>query len=349
LIVDSGRGFTPQKKGTPMFENLKQTFIIAEMGANHLQNLDKAKSIVDAAKSAGADAVKVQLFQADKITLNSDKKHFRVKWKNEATTLYELYSKCAMPFDFYPELIKHAKQKKIVLFPSVMHIEAVDFAEEHNTPFYKIASFEVNDVPLLNRIAKTKKPVLISTGCADDTDIETALKILKKNEVVLLHCVSNYPVFYDKCNMQNIHKLKELVKTVGYSDHTLGLLSAIMAVVMGATIIEKHFTDCRDKNSPDSDFSFEPDELKNLIFEIRLTEKALLPADKTGYTKLKKSIFIKESMKKGERFSADNICVVRPGAGVSPALYADLIDSGSATKALKENEPLKEGDYETDG
>ncbi len=334
----------------------KPVFIIGEMSGNHNMDFCRAKKLIDAAANAGVDAVKLQTYTPETMTINCDKDYFQVK-VNQAwvgKTLYDLYQSAYTPWEWQPKLKKYAETKGLILFSTPFDASAVDFLENMNNPVYKIASFETNDIPLLKKVGKTRKPVLISRGLTSFDDLKFAIKILKENgaaEIAVLHCISAYPAEYDQMNLKTIIDLQEKFDMpIGISDHTLGSLIPITSVALGACIVEKHFTLKRSDGGPDAAFSLEEAELKNLVVDIRNQEKAL---GKISYEPgkrekenlvFKRSIFIVENIEKGERFTENNIRIIRPGYGAEPRYYESILGRRS-TRNLKRGEPLKDGDH----
>ena len=328
-------------------------FIIAEMSGNHNQSLDRALSIVDAAANAGADAIKLQTYTADTMTLNSKNKEFSIKnedslWAGE--NLHTLYKKANTPWDWHNEIFKRASKKGILCFSSPFDETAVDFLENLNVPAYKIASFENNHIPLIKKVAKTGKPMIISTGMAKLNDIELAVDTARENgcsNLILLKCTSTYPADPKDSNLSTIPHMKELFNLqIGISDHTPGIGAAIAAVSLGASVIEKHFTLSRDDGGVDAAFSLEPDEFKILVKE---TKNAWLSLGKISYGPTKKekeslmfkrSIYASDNIKKGEEFSSKNIKIVRPGYGAPPFLFEELIGK-LAKKDFTYGTPIK--------
>jgi len=328
-------------------------FVIAEMSGNHNQNIRRAYKIIDAAAEAGADAVKLQTYTADTITLDCDKKYFQVKvndaWKGQ--TLHSLYKKAFTPWDWQPKLKKYAEKKGLVLFSTPFDNTAVDFLEKMKVALYKVASFEVVDIPLLERIGKTKKPVIMSRGMSSAEELALAIKTLKKNgcpQVAVLHCVSSYPAKPEEMNLATISGIKKKFDIIaGLSDHTLGNEISIAAVALGASIIEKHLTLSRKDGGPDAGFSLEPKELKELVRSIRDVEKAIgIPSFQTGKKEsenvvFRKSLFVVKNIKRGEKFSKENVRSIRPGHGLKPLHYRKVIGKRAAVD-IERGEPLNQ-------
>ncbi|MDW7733454.1 MAG: pseudaminic acid synthase, partial [Methanolobus sp.] len=290
-------------------------FIIAELSANHLKNFDLAIDIIKAIKESGADAVKVQTYTPDTITIDSDNEYFQINqgtlW--DGKTLYQLYQEAYTPWEWQPKLKKIAEELGLICFSSPFDRTSVDFLEEMNVPAYKVASFEITDIPLIEYIASKGKPVLISTGIATLADIEEAVDACKKmgnNQVALLKCTSAYPAPLEEVNLRTIPNLADTFNTVvGLSDHTLGISVPIAAVALGAKIIEKHFILNRNMGGPDAAFSMEPDEFRSMVDAVRDVEKALgtVNYDLTEKTKksreFSRSLFIVNDIKAGDLFT----------------------------------------------
>lgn len=326
-------------------------FIVAEMSCNFLGSYQKALKIIDAAAKAGADAIKVQTYTADTITINSDKKYFQIKvnkaWKNQ--TLYQLYQKGSMPWHWQPKLKKYAEKKGLVFFSFPLDATAVDFLEKIKVVLYKVGSFEVVDIPLLKRIGQTKKPVIISRGMSSLAELKLAVKTLRHNgapQIGIFQCVSAYPANIAEMNLRIIPDLMKKFKTpAGLSDHSLKDLPALAAVALGASLIEKHLILSRKDGGPDAAFSLEPKEFANLVKLIRHTEQAL---GKAEYKVLKqerenlvfrKSLFAVKDIKSGQKLSPENIRSIRPGHGLAPKYY-DQIMGRIAKQDIQRGTPL---------
>ena len=308
----------------------RPTFIIAEMSGNHNHDFARAKKIIDMAAYAGVDAVKLQTYTPDTMTIKSDKKWFTVGKGNawEGTTLYDLYQWAHTPWAWQKRLMAYAKKKGLVCFSTPFDETAVDFLEGLDVPAYKVASFEIADLELLARIGKTRKPVILSRGLATLPEIRKAVDTLKRHgapEVAVLHCVSSYPAAPAQMNLATIPDLaKQLGVVTGLSDHSLGPAAAVAAVALGARIIEKHMTLKRSDGGPDAEFSLEPEEMKELVRLVRDTEQAIgRPSYQPGKKErenlvFRRSIFAVADIKKGQRFDRSTIRVIRPGYGMSP-------------------------------
>ena len=312
-------------------------FIIAEMSGNHNLEYERAEEILRAAYNAGADAIKLQTYTADTITLNSRDKFFMAEegglWSGE--TLYDLYKKAYTPWEWQPKLKKLADELGIILFSSPFDETAVDFLEEMAVPAYKIASFEINDIGLLRKVAKTQKPIIISTGTADLADISLAIQTCKdegNDQIALLKCTSAYPAPYSEMNLATIPNMKEAFNCiVGLSDHSMGDEVAIGAVALGANIIEKHFTLHRSDGGVDADFSMEMEEFGNMVKRIRNLEAAIgcvkyeLTESQKEERHYNRSLFVCKDIKSGEIFSPENVKSVRPANGLHTKYYDSII------------------------
>ncbi len=328
-------------------------FIVAELSANHNKDFDLAVKTIKAMKEAGADAVKLQTYTPDAITIDCDNEYFQIKegpWKGKA--LYELYKKAYTPWEWQPKLKKIAEDLGLICFSSAFDKTAVDFLEKMNVPAYKVSSFEITDIPLIEYIASKGKPVIISTGIATLSDIEEAVnacKRMRNDQIVLLKCTSAYPAPIEDANLRTIPNLKETFgTTVGLSDHTLGSSVAIASVALGSKIIEKHFILDRNLGGPDAAFSIEPEEFKQMVKSIREVEKALGSVTYESTEKQKKSrafsrsLFVVKDIKKGEMFTEENVRSIRPGYGLEPK-YIDLVIGKRAKKDLVKGTPVSLG------
>ena len=325
-------------------------FIIAEMSGNHNQSLERAFELVDAAAAAGAHALKLQTYTADTITM---KGAYTINDANSlwnGKELHDLYSQAYTPWEWHKPIFDKAKEKGMIAFSSPFDETAVDFLESLNVPAYKIASFENTHHPLLVKVAKTGKPVIVSTGVSTAKDIEESVKVLKDagcTNIILLKCTSTYPATPENTNLVTIPKLAETHDCiVGLSDHTMGIGVSVASVALGARVIEKHFTLRRADGGVDSAFSMEPEELQSLVIE---TERAFLALGHVQFgvqeseTKslfFKRSIYVSEDIKEGELFSEKNIKVIRPGDGLHPRYYFQLLGK-SASHNYKKGTPLR--------
>ncbi|EPG2630420.1 pseudaminic acid synthase [Pseudomonas aeruginosa] len=326
-------------------------YIIAELSANHNGKLETALEIVKAAKVSGADAVKLQTYKPDTITLKSDAEEFRIKgglW--DGRTLYDLYEEAHMPWEWHKPIFEYAAQVGITIFSSPFDLTAVDLLEDLNVPAYKIASFEAVDLPLIRYVAATGKPMIISTGMADAEEIQEAICAAKDGgckELAILHCVSGYPAPARDYNLRTITDMLQRHGLVtGLSDHTLDNTTAITSVALGASIIEKHFTLDRRAGGPDDSFSLEPVELEALCRDSKTAWEALGVVDygrkssEIGNVKFRRSLYAVCDIAAGELLTAQNIRSVRPGYGLPPKHYEELLGK-SALVSIPANTPLQ--------
>ena len=329
-----------------------EPFIIAEMSGNHNQSLHRALEIVDKAAECGADAIKLQTYTADTMTLDIKGKNFDVNdpkspWKGE--NLHNLYKKAYTPWEWHKPIMERAKEKGLICFSSPFDESAVDFLEKLEMPAYKIASFENNHLPLIRKAAATQKPLIISTGMATLAELEKAVNEARAygcKELMLLKCTSTYPANEKNSNIKTIPHMKELFDCeVGLSDHTLGIGVGIASIALGATTIEKHFTLARKDGGVDSTFSLEPSELKMLCEEAKRAWHALgtikygITADEEKSLVFRRSIYVSEDINEGGIFTKNNIRIIRPGDGASPELYDSLIGK-KAKQKFKKGDPL---------
>jgi len=328
-----------------------KTFVIAELSGNHNHDFNIAVKTLKAMKEAGADAVKLQTYTADSLTIDCNNKYFQIKggtlW--DGKTLYELYKEVYTPWDWHPKLQKIAKELGLIFFSTPFDKTAVDFLEKLNVPVYKVASFEANDIPLIEYIASKKKPVIISTGMSTLGEIKDAVKACKdknNNQIILLKCTSAYPAPFNEVNLNTIPDMKKKFKTIiGLSDHTYGISVPIAAIGLGAKVVEKHFILDRKLGGPDAEFSLEPQEFKAMVKSIREVEEAmgaitykLSPKILTS-RKFQRSLFAVEDINRGEKFTEKNIRSIRPGYGLSPKYFYDIIGK-AAKKNIKKGTPL---------
>lgn len=326
------------------------TYVIAEMSANHNQDLNKAIKIVEAAKAAGADAVKLQTYTADTMTIDCDNEYFMIKgtiW--EGQNLHKLYQQALTPWEWHPKLREVCDRIGIDLFSTPFDTTSVDFLEKQNVPAYKIASFELVDIPLLKKIAKTGKPIIMSTGMATIEEINEAIEAISSSgnsSLALLKCTSAYPAPPEEMNLNTIPYLAKTYEVpVGLSDHTLGSAVAVASVALGGCIIEKHLTLSRQDPGPDSAFSTEPHEFKAMVDDIRTVEKALgqVTFEVTEKQKenrvFRRSLFVVKDIKKGELFSSENVRSIRPGHGMHTR-HLDLILGKKALNDVKKGTPI---------
>lgn len=326
-------------------------FIVAEMSANHNQDFDEAVRIIHAAKDCGADAVKLQTYTPDTITIDSDDEHFLIKqgtlW--DGKTLYQLYQEAYTPWEWQPKLKEIAEDLGLICFSTPFDKSAVDFLEEMNVPAYKVASFEITDIPFIEYVASKNKPIIISTGIATLCDIEEAVNACKRmgnSQIALLKCTSAYPAPLEEINLRTIPNLANTFKTiVGLSDHTLSISVPITSVALGAKIIEKHFILDRKLGGPDAAFSLEPEKFKAMVKSVREAEKALGEITYELTEKVKKSrefsrsLFAVRDIKARELFTEENVRSIRPGYGLHPKYLKDIIGK-SAKNEIKKGTPL---------
>ncbi len=329
-----------------------KTFIIAELSANHNGDLEVAKETIRAAKRAGADAIKLQTYRADTLTLNSDREDFVIKggtlWDGQ--TLYDLYEKAHTPWEWHKELFEVAKEEGLICFSSPFDKTAVDFLEQFDPPAYKIASFEITDYELIRYTASKQKPIIISTGIATIEEIQDAVEICKSvgnEEIILLKCTSAYPAPLDEANLIMIDNLAKTFGVVtGFSDHTLGITAPIVAVTLGAKVIEKHFILDKSIGGADADFSLDEREFTQMVSAVRDTEKLIGKVDYSMSEKKRKSrhfsrsLYVAKDIKKGEVFTQENVCSVRPGYGLHPK-YLSKILGKKANQNIDFGSPLK--------
>lgn len=313
-------------------------FIIAEMSGNHNQSLERALHLVDLAAEAGVDAVKLQTYTADTMTLNIHEGEFMIEaednlWKGES--LYSLYEKAYTPWEWHEAIFQRCEERGILGFSSPFDATAVDFLEQLNVPAYKIASFENIDLPLIKKVAETGKPIIISTGLASIAELDEAVRTVRatgNEQLILLKCTSTYPASPENTNIATIPHMRELFDVeVGLSDHTMGVGVSVGAVILGATVIEKHFTTSRAEGGVDAAFSMEPAELKMLVEE---TERAWQSIGEVKYgptaaecssLEHRRSLYIKQDIQAGERLTKEHIQSIRPGHGLPPKYFDTLI------------------------
>lgn len=324
-------------------------FVIAEMSGNHNQSIERALELVDAAAKAGAHALKLQTYTADTITM---KGAYTIQDENSlwnGKELHDLYKAAYTPWEWHKQIFDYAKEKGMIAFSSPFDESAVDFLETLDVPLYKIASFENTHHPLLIKVAKTGKPVIVSTGVTKQSDINETVEVLKKagcKNIILLKCTSTYPATPENTNLRTIPDMQERYKClIGLSDHTMGIGASVAAVALGARIIEKHFTLRRADGGVDSSFSLEPEELQALVVE---TERAFLSLGEIQYgiqsieeksLFFKRSIYISDDIKKGDVFSENNIKVIRPGIGLEPKYYDQILGKKAETD-IKKGTPM---------
>ncbi|QBG35215.1 pseudaminic acid synthase [Litorilituus sediminis] len=311
-------------------------YIIAELSANHNGKIDKALKAIEVAAQCGADAVKIQSYTADTMTIDCDKDDFQVKgglW--DGYKLYDLYQWAQTPFEWHQQLFAKAKEVGITLFSTPFDESAVDLLEALDAPAYKLASFEITDLPLIKRIAQTGKPMIISTGMANLEEITDAINTAKDNgckELVVLHCISAYPAPFEQANLATIADIAKRFDVIaGLSDHTLGTVVSVTSIALGASLIEKHFTLDRNDKGPDAEFSLEPDELKRLVEETQAAHQALgvagyerKPVEQASM-KFRRSLYFVKDIVKGEQITEQHIRRIRPGYGIAPKYFQQLL------------------------
>ncbi len=329
----------------------EKTFVVAEVSANHLQDYGRAEAIIKAAAQAGADAVKLQTYTPDTITLDCDNDYFQITqgtiW--DGTTLHKLYEEAYTPWEWQPRLMEYANGLGLECFSSPFDATAVDFMKEMDMPAYKVASFEINDIPLIRKIAGLGKPVILATGIAYREDMERALQVCKEEgneQVVLLKCTSAYPSPYEEMNLKVIPNMAQVFDCItGLSDHSMGTAAAVASVALGAKMVEKHLTLSRADGGPDGAFSMEPDEFKKMVDEIRIVEKALGKVTYELSEKQKRSredgrsLFVVKNMKEGEIFTEENVRSIRPAFGLH-TMYLDEIMGKRARTDISKGTPL---------
>ena len=316
--------------------NLSKTYIIAEMSGNHAGSLERAKEIIHAAKKAGADCIKIQTYTADTLTIDCNNKYFNIDdgtWEGE--NLYSLYQKAYTPWDWQPVLQEEAKKVGIDFLSTPFDNSSVDFLEDMGMEFYKIASFELVDLPLIKYVASKGKPMIMSTGMCTLGEIEDAVRTAREagnNKIALLRCASAYPAITDQMNLSTMKNMGEIFGVpVGLSDHSMGSVGAITAVALGAKIIEKHFCIDRSIENPDSSFSMNAVEFEQMVKDIRQAEKAIGHVEygsseqEKSNVKFRRSVFCVKDIKKGEVLTEDNIRIIRPGYGMAPKYYEQAL------------------------
>ena len=330
-------------------------FLVPELSANHHQSKDIALKTIKAAKESGADAVKLQTYTPECLTLNCNSKYFQIQgtlW--EGKNFYQLYQEAMTPWEWHKDLFEYAKELGIICFSSPFSKEGVDFLEELENPIYKVASFEIVDLELIEYMAKTKKPIILSKGIATKEEIKEALDVCKKEvkDITLLQCTSSYPAPLNEANLSLIPKMqRDFGVKVGLSDHTLGITAPIVAASLGAKVIEKHFILDKKLGGPDSAFSIEPQEFSAMAKALREVEELLgvesyelSQKSKEGRVFMR-SLFVVEDIAKGERIKENQIRSIRPGYGIPPKMKYQVVGK-KAKKALKRGEPLSFGDWE---
>lgn len=340
------------KIGTHLISETSPVFIVAELSANHNQDYQRAVEILHAAKEAGADAVKLQTYTADTITIDCDDPCFQIKegtiW--DGTTLYKLYQQAYTPWEWQPKLKEEANKLGLECFSSPFDLTSVDFLQKLDMPAYKIASYEINDIPMIRKIAKLHKPMIFATGVAYPEDIERALSVCREegnDEIILLKCVSAYPTPYEDVHLNMIPTLAKTYDClVGISDHTMGGIVSAGSVALGVKMVEKHFTLRRADGGPDSAFSMEPEEFAQMVKDIRIMEKALGDSEYrlTPVQELEhggsRSLFVVKDIAPGEALTPENIRSIRPGNGLHTMYYEEVLGKKAKT-FLKKGTPLQ--------
>ena len=327
-------------------------FIVAEMSGNHNQSLERALKIVEAAAKAGVHAVKLQTYTADTMTLDIEEGEFYIDepgnlWRGQS--LYKLYQKAYTPWEWHKPIFDKCKELGLICFSTPFDETAVDFLESLDVPCYKIAAFENTDIPLIRKIAKTKKPMIISTGMATVAELDETVRAAREegcDDIILLKCTSTYPALPENSNLRTIPHMRELFKCqVGLSDHTLGIGVAVAAVAFGAVLIEKHFTLSRAEGGVDAAFSMEPEEMRALVLETERAWQALGEV-KYGYVeaeknsvKSRRSLYVVKDMKAGEAFTKENLKTIRPGLGLPPKYY-DILLGKKVKRDVKKGTPV---------
>ncbi|WP_445505601.1 pseudaminic acid synthase [Niallia sp. 03091] len=339
--------------GQSIISSSYKPFIIAEMSGNHNQSLDKALAIVEAAVKAGVDALKIQTYTADTMTLDIDNDDFKIEDKESlwnGNSLYKLYQQAYTPWDWHEPIFERCRELGIIPFSTPFDETAVDFLESLNVPMYKIASFENNDLPLIKKVASTGKPMIISTGMATLAELDETVRVAREagcKDLILLKCTSTYPATPNNTNISTIPHMRQAFNCqVGLSDHTMGTGVTVASVALGATVIEKHFTLSRAEGGVDAAFSMEPHEMKLLVEE---TERAWQAIGQVTYgptekekssLKFRRSIYVAKDIKAGEEFTKENIKVIRPGYGLAPKYYEEVLGR-KAKNNLSKGTPLR--------
>lgn len=331
--------------------SLKKPFVVAEISANHNGKLKNALRLIDDAKKYGADAIKIQTFSEDSMTINSKKKYFKIKsglWKGY--TYWDLYKKAKTPFSWHKKIFDYAHKKKILCFSTPFDTTAVEILEKLNCPIYKVASFEITDLNLIKRVAQTKKPIIISTGLSNLKEIEEAFKTAKKygsKDITLLYCVSNYPSKIEDFNLKNIQILKKKFKCkVGFSDHSTDNKVAILAYSLGAELFEKHIALKYQKKGFDIKFSLKGNEIKKYISDLKSasiligSNKFLRKKNEIKNLIYRRSIYAIKNINKGEKFTKENLKTLRPSLGLDAKFFIKVLGKTSSKK-IKYGTPIK--------
>ena len=327
-----------------------EPYVICELSGNHNGSLERAITLLEAAAATGADAVKMQSYTADTITIDHDGPGFTVEgglW--DGRTLYDLYGEAQTPFEWHEPLFRRARELGVTIFSSPFDESAVDMLEELDTPAYKIASFEAVDLPLVAYVASKGKPMIISTGMANLDEIEEAVRTARENgceEIVLLHCVSSYPAPDEQSNVRTVPDLAERFAVVsGLSDHTFGSAVAVASIALGGCVVEKHFTLRRADGGPDSAFSLEPEEFSSLVTDCKRAWRALgsaqydLQGSENASVQFRRSLYVVRDVAAGESLTRDNVRSIRPGQGLAPKHLPEVLGK-TASRSLKRGEPL---------
>ncbi|MEM7600159.1 MAG: pseudaminic acid synthase [Verrucomicrobiota bacterium] len=325
--------------------------VIAELSANHNGDYERTLRLIDEAVNAGADAIKVQTYTADSMTIRSENEEFMISggtsW--DGKQLHDVYAEGAMPWDWQPKLAEYCREKGVLFFSTPFDFAAVDFLEEIGVPAYKVASFELTDIPLIERIGKTGKPIIISTGMGTVSEISDAVDAAKRSgssSIAMLKCTSAYPADPADANLATIPQIAQTFKvSVGLSDHTMGVAVPVAAVALGAVVIEKHFTLSRDDGGVDSAFSLEPKEFASMVDAVRVAEKAIGEVDfgesdgTDSLRRYRRSLYVVKPIKAGDEFTETNVRAIRPGLGLPPKYYSQVLGRVAASD-LPEGTPL---------
>ena len=325
-------------------------YIIAEMSANHAGSIENAKKIIHAAKEAGADCIKIQTYTPDTMTIDCDTEYFHISdgtWNGE--NLYQLYEKAYTPWEWQKSLKEEAEKVGLDFLSTPFDKTSVDFLEDIDVEFYKIASFELVDIPLIQYVASKKKPIIMSTGMSSLGEIEEAVNAIRKqgnNEIILLRCASAYPAITDQMNLKTMQNMQEVFGVpVGLSDHSMGSVGAVTAVALGAKVIEKHFCLDRSIENPDASFSMNPAEFAKMVKDIRQAEKAIgivsygITEQEKSNMVFRRSVFCVKDIKKGELITEENIRVIRPGYGLAPKYFEEVLGQ-VALRDIERGTPL---------
>ena len=327
-----------------------EPYIICELSGNHNGSLERALQMINAAAATGCDAIKLQTYTPDTITMESDRPEFWIRgglW--DGKSLYQLYGEAYTPYEWHPALFARAHELGVTLFSTPFDVTAVDLLEKLNAPAYKVASFEMIDLPLIAYIASTRKPIIMSTGMANHSEIEAAVATARSHgcdQLVLLHCVSNYPADIKDANVRTVPAMAlEFGCPTGLSDHTMGSAASVAAIALGACVIEKHFTLARADGGPDAGFSLEPHEFESLVSDCKLAYQSLGRAhfetlgSEQGSRQFRRSLYVMQDIARGELIGNEHVRSIRPGLGMPPAKLWDVLGKPAA-RDLKRGEPL---------